>query len=115
MKLTTCVLFGLLALAVAMPAPRKADMQGLLSDLRDLVAGIKEELEVEMEKRDQTDEDMPAEEDMEAELEGELQEGKRQFGQGDRCRSYVTVCKIMKGKSDAQCQQDCENNVSLYN
>ncbi|XP_078597345.1 uncharacterized protein LOC144873662 [Branchiostoma floridae x Branchiostoma japonicum] len=61
MKLTISVLFlACVVLAAAVPAPREEGLQGLLTEIKDMVAGIEE-----LEKRDQADED----EELEAEAE----------------------------------------------
>ncbi|CAH1239376.1 Hypp5815 [Branchiostoma lanceolatum] len=78
MKLSVCVLFlGCLVLAAAFPAPREERLQGLLAELEDLVVGIGEQLEMEMDKRDQVDDDedmLDEDEDQEAEAEEDQQE-----------------------------------------
>ncbi|CAH1239408.1 Hypp5820 [Branchiostoma lanceolatum] len=66
MKLSVCVLFlSCLVLAAAFPAPREERLQGLLTKLEDLVVGIGEQLEMEMDKRDQAeDTDLAMEEEL---------------------------------------------------
>jgi len=67
MKLALCGVLFLccVVLAAAVPARREEE---LLSDLKDLVAGLKEDLQVEMEMRDQeADEDMLDLQEMELE------------------------------------------------
>ncbi|CAH1273299.1 Hypp5080 [Branchiostoma lanceolatum] len=56
MKLPVCVLFlGCLVLAAAFPAPREEELDGLLTELRDVVASLAElqlqEAGMQMEKR----------------------------------------------------------------
>ncbi|XP_078603014.1 uncharacterized protein LOC144877032 [Branchiostoma floridae x Branchiostoma japonicum] len=96
MKISMClVLLGCLALAAAFPAPREEGLQGLLTEIKDMVAGIEEQME--MEKRDQPDED----EDLEAEAEDlrELELKKRSVQEYVNCLNY---CK------DTRCAKGCE-------
>ncbi|XP_035675813.1 uncharacterized protein LOC118415366 [Branchiostoma floridae] len=103
MKVTLSVLFlACVVLAAAIPAPREEGLQGLLTEIKDMVAGIEEQLDMEMGKRDQADED----EDLEAEAE-DLQE--MEMEKRGRAEWLTCYSKCQKQHSPMNKVMECVN------
>ncbi|CAH1248807.1 Hypp8426 [Branchiostoma lanceolatum] len=90
MKLSVCVLsLCCLVLVAAIPAPGEEGLQGLLTELKDEVAGIEEQLEVAMEKQDLAE----AEEDLLVKIEDFEPELKKRGTGGMRVKKFHSVGK----------------------
>ncbi|XP_078597343.1 uncharacterized protein LOC144873660 [Branchiostoma floridae x Branchiostoma japonicum] len=104
MKLTISVLFlACVVLAAAIPAPREEGLQDLLTEIKDMVAGIEEHLA--MEKRDQADED----EDLEAKAEDlqdlEMEKRRLNFSTYFACRRNCLRFDIVSERK--VCYRNC--------
>ncbi|XP_078597473.1 uncharacterized protein LOC144873732 [Branchiostoma floridae x Branchiostoma japonicum] len=110
MKVTLSVLFlACVVLAAAIPAPREEGLQGLLTEIKDMVAGIEEQLEMEMGKRDQADED----EDLEAEAEDlqEMEMEKRGQAEQIACGNNCFKKYRFSTKRRILCKHDCRRQL----